>query len=51
MDRSKVKLIVEVELDEISGEFSNAESARDVVQYLLEHSIPHYKPKVTIQQD
>lgn len=48
MDRKKVTLIVEAELDDLPGEFHTPESAERVIQIILDNSIPHYKPIVSI---
>jgi hypothetical protein len=51
MDRIKVKLIVEVELDIIPGAFHTPESAQACVQAILTSRISHYNPRVQIQKD
>jgi hypothetical protein len=48
MDRTKVKLTIEVELDPIPGVFSTPESAEETLQDILENCIPHYNPTVTL---
>jgi len=39
-------MIIAVDLDPIPGEMHTAESARQVVQSILDRSIKHYNPKV-----
>jgi len=49
MPRKRITLTVEVELDDVPGVFHEPESAQRVIQDILENSIPHYEPTVTIK--
>ena len=42
------ELIVTVDLDEIPGAFHTAESAKEIVQWILKERIGHYSPEVEI---
>lgn len=48
MERIRIKLEVEVDLDPLPGTFHTAESAREVVFSYLTYVIPHYHPEVKI---
>jgi hypothetical protein len=48
MHRQRVKLEVEVDLDPVPGTFHTEESAREQIHYILLSSIPHYHPRVLI---
>ena len=45
------ELIVTVTLDPIPGAFHTAESAREIVQWILKERIGHYSPRVEIAGD
>jgi len=51
MDREKVTLIVELELDPIPGAFHTPESAQRIIQNALDQFVSAYKPQVQIQKD
>ena len=44
----RVRLVVEVNLDPVPGWGNDPEDYRALTQRLLDDSIPHYKPIVTI---
>ncbi len=48
MDRTRIKLGVYVDLDPVPGTFHSADSSRNQVSRILNESIPHYKPTVSI---
>lgn len=50
MDRNRVTLIVEVDLDPVPGLFHTAKSAQETVQSMLDASMPHYNPTVTLKK-
>lgn len=45
-----ITLTVEVRLDPIPGAMHTEQSARDIVQNILDHSIGHYNPIVKISE-
>jgi hypothetical protein len=47
MKRTRIKLEVYVDLDPVPGTFHSKESARNVIDNMLKHSIPHYNPMVS----
>lgn len=49
MERIRVKLIVCIDLDPVPGMMHTAESAEQVISGLLERTIPHYHPEVSIE--
>jgi DNA-binding XRE family transcriptional regulator len=49
MERKRIKLSVYVDLDPIMGSFHTAESAQHTIRNLLNRSIPHYNPLVSIE--
>ncbi len=51
MDRKRVKLIVEVDLDPVPGAFHTKESAVFYVQSILMRSIPHYDPSTDLLEE
>lgn len=50
MERKRVVLEVDVELDPVPGAFHTAESAQENVQAMLNSMIPHYHPIVTVKE-
>jgi hypothetical protein len=48
MDPKRVKLEVYVDLDPVPGAFHSVDSARNVVGDILQNSIPHYNPTVSV---
>lgn len=48
MERETVKLEIVVELDPIPGAFHTEKSARETVEAILLSRIPHYNPRVLI---
>lgn len=51
MQRQRVTLTVQVDLDPVPGTFHTKESAVEQVQHILYSSIPHYRPLVTDVQE
>lgn len=49
MQRTRIKLGTYVNLDMVPGTFHTAESARNVVQSILNDAIGHYTPSVSIE--
>jgi hypothetical protein len=45
MDRTRVALLVWVDLDAVPGVFHTHESAQEHVQAVLERSLGHYNPE------
>lgn len=50
MERKRVVLEVIIDLDPVPGTFHTPESAEEVVQAILNSSIPHYHPNVKIKK-
>lgn len=48
MFRKTATLIVTIDLDPVPGSFHTVESAQEIVQAMLNSSIPHYNPDVQI---
>lgn len=48
MQRRRVKLEVELDLDPVPGTFHDEESAREQVEAMLRRTVPHYNPTVLI---
>lgn len=49
MERTRIKLAVYVDLDPVPGTFGSADSARNMVNAMLQSQIPHYNPVVSIE--
>ncbi len=48
MDRTRIKLTVEIDLDPVYGAMHTAEDAETYVQIFLENTFSSYNPKVTL---
>lgn len=48
MDRTRIKLSVYVDLDPTPGQFHSAESARNTIYSMLQSTVGHYDPAVSI---
>lgn len=46
MDRTRIPIMIEVDLDPVHGEFHTKESAEYNIQKILSDAIGHYNPKV-----
>lgn len=51
VEKDRIKLEVYVTLDPVSGVFSTKESARDIVDAILNDRIPHYQPSTFIAKE
>lgn len=51
MERTRIKLTVYVDLDPVPGTFHTKESAQNAVRNILNGSIPHYNPLVSIAEE
>lgn len=49
MERTRIKLAVFVDLDPVPGAFNTSEDVQSRIQNMLDHSIPHYNPKIDIE--
>ena len=47
MQRTRIQIIIEVDLDPVPGAFSTPESALYNIEDILVRSIPHYNPVAT----
>lgn len=47
--KTRIRLVVEVNLDPVPGWGNGPEDYRALTQRLLDNAIPHYKPTVTIE--
>jgi hypothetical protein len=49
MARTRIKLSVYVDLDDIPGAFHSAESAQNIVRNILRDTLGHYDPLVSVE--
>ena len=50
MERKRIKLVVEVDLDPVPGAFHTKEDACFRIQQLLMNAIPHYDPATELPE-
>jgi len=51
MSKRRVKLVVEVDLDWLTGMFNEQEDWADYLQHLLKEVCPHYNPSVRLYNE
>jgi hypothetical protein len=51
VERKRINLVVEVDLDPMPGAFYTPESAQRILQNYLLQAIGHYNPVVTLEED
>lgn len=47
MERRRIQILVEVDLDPVPGSFHTGENTQEHIQHMLDGAIPHYNPVAT----